>query len=331
MSGSNYIFDWSDLAFSSKSEVNNLRALFVLAPREMSENRFIELVKEYLPKGNILLGISKEKYVTGFDGQPQFKTLSLETVQKTVDKVNSSNSKYKVTILKYSQTEASYVLDKLKFRTVLLVSGSWQYSFHNTPLFYNLVKKNVNYNYISAFSGREEALSYDKILLNKISGEFSDYVSKVGKKNISEKEMMDIANHSSRQSYDYTYQTGASLGRPTSSNSYDLVTSSFNKVVPFQTYALLNGSVREKNFSPPNDLNHYDTNHAEVELLVIAQREKIDLKGTVLFINLLPCPTCSRMLSDTDIVELVYSQDHSDGYAVKLFEDAGKTVRRLIT
>jgi deoxycytidylate deaminase len=331
MSGNNYVLDWSDLAFSSKSEVNNLRALFILAPREMSENRFIDIVKEYLPKGNILLGISKEKYVAGFEEQPQFKTLALEAVRKTVDKINSSNSKYKITVLKYSQTDANYILDKLKIRAVLLVSGSWQYSFHNSPLFYNLVKKNVNYNYISAFSDKEEALSYDKTLFTKLSDEFLDYISKVGKKNLSDKQMMEIANHSSRQSYDYTYQTGASLGRPTTSNNYDFISSSFNKVVPFQTYALLNGSVREQYFSPPNDLNHYDTNHAEVELLIMAQREKIDLKGTAMFINLLPCPTCSRLLSDTDIAELVYSQDHSDGYAVKLLENAGKTVRRLIT
>jgi deoxycytidylate deaminase len=104
----------------------------------------------------------------------------------------------------------------------------------------------------------------------------------------------------------------------------------FNKVVPYQTYAMHHGSAREKNFSPANDLNHYDTIHAEVALLINAQKNKTDLAGTTLFINLMPCPTCARMLSQTDIEEFVYSVDHSDGYAVKMLEAAGKKVRRVV-
>ena len=36
------------------------------------------------------------------------------------------------------------------------------------------------------------------------------------------------------------------------------------------------------------------------------------------------------MLCETGISEIVYSLDHSDGYAVKLLEKAGKTVRRHV-
>nr|AIA17188.1 Cytidine and deoxycytidylate deaminase zinc-binding region [uncultured bacterium] len=111
---------------------------------------------------------------------------------------------------------------------------------------------------------------------------------------------------------------------------YKLLATTFNPVVPYQTYAMHHGASREINFSPPHDLNHYDTTHAEVELVIKAQKEKIDLKGTILFINLLPCPTCARMLSRTDIAEFVYVQDHSDGYAVKMLEASGKKVRRLV-
>ena len=49
-----------------------------------------------------------------------------------------------------------------------------------------------------------------------------------------------------------------------------------------------------------------------------------------MFINLMPCPTCARMLAMTDIEEFVYSIDHSDGYAVKMLEAAGKKVRRVV-
>jgi len=119
------------------------------------------------------------------------------------------------------------------------------------------------------------------------------------------------------------------LGRRTT-EQYELIATSFNRVVPYQTYAMHNGAAREKNFSPMHDLNHYDTNHAEVELIIKAQKLGIDLHGTTLFINLLPCPTCARMFVSTDIAEFVYREDHSDGYAVKMLETAGKAVRRVV-
>jgi deoxycytidylate deaminase len=89
------------------------------------------------------------------------------------------------------------------------------------------------------------------------------------------------------------------------------------------------GNSREANISPPHDLNHKDTVHAEVEILIKAGKDNIDLAGTTVFINLLPCPACARMFADTDIKELVYREDHSSGYAVKLLEVAGKKVRRI--
>jgi deoxycytidylate deaminase len=45
----------------------------------------------------------------------------------------------------------------------------------------------------------------------------------------------------------------------------------------------------------------------------------------------MPCPACARMLSQTDIEEFVYSIDHSEGYAVKMLEAAGKKVRRIVS
>jgi hypothetical protein len=36
------------------------------------------------------------------------------------------------------------------------------------------------------------------------------------------------------------------------------------------------------------------------------------------------------MFCATDIAEFIYTQDHSDGYAVTLLEAAHKTVKRLV-
>ena len=78
-----------------------------------------------------------------------------------------------------------------------------------------------------------------------------------------------------------------------------------------------------------HDINYYDTIHAEMYLLIKALEQKVDLGSTTLFINLLPCATCARTLSQTDIAEVVYVNNHSDGYATKLLQDSGKTVRQV--
>jgi len=83
-------------------------------------------------------------------------------------------------------------------------------------------------------------------------------------------------------------------------------------------------------YHPPGDLNYYDAIHAEIMMIVKSNQDNIDLDGTTMFINLLPCPTCARMLCESDIKEIVYTLDHSKGYAIALLEKADKKVTRLI-
>jgi len=314
------MFDWSDLAFGSKKPLRELKAIFVAAPRELSPKRFTQLLKEYLPQGNLLLGIAKEEFIDGFEGQPQFKTLRIHAVQAIVDKVNRSNSRHKVYTLRYFQRELPFVLEKVNCKRALFVNGSWHHSFHMRPEFYALTKQQIHYELVSPFCNEAEAREYIAEVeqpLPQPTGSFSEV------------EMLKIASQASHCSFDYTFQTGVALGKKLG-KKYELLATACNNVVPFQGYALHYGSLREANFSPANDLNHYDTVHAEVALLVKAQKQTIDLHGTVLFINLLPCPTCARMFTQTDIAEFVYGEDHSAGYAVKLLEQAGKKVIRVV-
>lgn len=142
-------------------------------------------------------------------------------------------------------------------------------------------------------------------------------------------EMLGFAAEASKSSFDHTFQTGVALGKK-SGKKYSLLATSYNKIVPYQTYAMHHGALRETHFSPANDLNYYDTIHAEVALILRAQQKKILLTDTTMFINLMPCPTCARMLVESDITHFVYQHDHSDGYAIRLFETAGKHVERIV-
>jgi len=326
-----YAFDWSDLAFGSKKPLRDLKAIFIAAPRELSGKRFTQLVKAYLPQGNIVLGIAKEPYVDGFEGQPQFKTLQSKTVQQVIDKVNEAGTAHHIYTLEYFQRELPYVLEKSRFQRVVLINGSWQHVFHVSPAYYYLAGSRTPYDMVSPFVNEAEARAYEASADAQIAAELPG-LELLNARDFSETDMLAIANLTAKHSYDYSFQTGVALGKPMPGKTgrYELLASTFNKVVPFQTYAMHYGSLREKHFSPPHDLNHYDTNHAEIMLLITAQQQHLSLAGTTVFINLLPCPSCARMFASTDISEFVYIIDHSNGYAIKMLEAVGKTVRRVV-
>lgn len=318
-------FDWGELAFSSKKPIRELGATFIAAPRELSQKRLVQLVKKYLLLGNVVIGISKEPFVVGFEGQPQFRMLGLDAVEGLARKIRASSSPNKLYMFGYSQREQKYLFEKTGFKRVVVINGSWKYMFHTTETFYALARAGVSYEQVSPFADEQEARDFEASVWPELSGLAVPKTQGL----LSETEMLAAADRGSRASFDHSYQTGVSLGKK-AEGGYELLGTSFNKVVPYQTYAWHHGPSREVNFSPPGDLNHYDAVHAEVEMIIKAAEQKLELDSATVFINLLPCPSCARMLAETKIAELVYSEDHSAGYAVQLLEKAGKTVRRVV-
>lgn len=321
---SNFDFDWSDLAFGSKKPLKELKATFIAASREISEARFKQLLKEYLVKSHVVLGLAKEDYIAGFEDQPQFRTLQQKQIEKIIKTVNA-NSPHKVYLLRYFQRETTAILEKVLFKKVIFINGSWQYAFHTLPIYYQLVNTQTPFQLVSAFVDEAEARRYEA-RVNKLLQKQTGFIKT---RSYSEAEVLELVNTVAQASFDHCFQTGAVLAKKFG-RGYRILLTAHNKIVPYETYALLNGASRELNFSPPNDLNHYDAVHAETELLLRAVASKADIKNTTLFINLLPCPTCARTVADSEIAEVVYQNDHSDGYAVKLLEKAKKTVRRMV-
>lgn len=319
---SSQLLQWTDLAFTSKKPLRELDATFIAAPREMSTARLTQLIKNYLPTGNIVIGCALESFIEGFEGQSQFKTLTFDVIEKLASKVNNSNSPHTVTILQYNQRDTLAIYEKIKFRQVVLINGSWRFSFHTRPEYYALVSKQIPFTFVSPFIGEEEARVYaEEFTPQPLGRDYGEVVD--------ETDMLTVASAAATASFDCSFQTGVALGRK-QDKGYELLASAYNRVVPYQAFAWHFGALRERHLSPPGDLNYYDAIHAEVMLLIQAQKQKLDLIGTTLFINLLPCPSCARMFCETDISEFVYSLDHSNGYAVALLEKAGKTVRRVI-
>jgi deoxycytidylate deaminase len=315
-----YEINWSDIAFGSKKPIKDLKPIFIAPSREISLARFTQLLKEYLPVGNIVVGCAMEDYIDGFEGQLQFKTLKSDTIRPIIGKVNSSPSPHKVLILKCRQADVVNIYEKIRFKKALLVNGSWRYSFHTRAEFYHLVANSIPFEYISPFASEDEAKKYAE--------DFKPQSFKSGRL-FTEKELLEIAKTAAKNSFANEFQTGLTLAKKRG-DKYELIATSYNQVVPYQSFAWHYGALRERYMSPQGDLNFYDTVHAEINMIINAQKSHLSLKGASLFINLLPCPHCARALCETDLAELVYSLDHSDGYAVALLEKSGKKVRRLI-
>lgn len=313
-------FDWNELAFGDKKPLKDLRGIFIVAPRSMSAARLTQIVKTYLPQGNIVLGIAKEPYVLGLEEQPQFTMLTHSMADPLVKKIAAAKTPHTLSTLTYAQRDLPFILQKIPLSKVVLVNGSWKQLFHTLPAYYVLATKRIDYEMISPFISETEARDYEHNILPPEA---------LPPKTYNAEEMLALAGIIAKRSFDYGFQTGVIVGRK-EGVAYRPIVQGFNRVVPYQTYAMHHGASRETNFSPMHDLNHYDTIHAEVDIILRAQKQGIDLHDTTLFINLLPCPNCARMFTQTDIAEFVYREDHSDGYAVKMLELAGKKVTRIV-
>lgn len=313
-----HCYDWSEIAFASKKPLKDA-ALFILAPRHVSKKKLQELLKQYLPKGNVVLGIAKEPYVLGFEGQAHFRTLQEADVTGLARKIAASSHPHKLYVLKYFTQETDVIIEKLKPAQVCVVRGSYLHVFHSRSTFYVLGALGIGFFYASPFADEAEAHAYEN--QNEVR------VDPV--KNGDEVKMLDYARDVARQSYDYSFQTGCVLAR-SGSQGYQPLATGFNRVIPYQTYALLHGNARETHHAAHQDTSHYDTIHAEMDMLVYAAAKGIKLAGMSLFINLMPCPSCARTFSQTGLLEVVYELDHSDGYAARIFEQCGIKTRRII-
>lgn len=316
--------NFSRITLEQKEYLRGLRAIFVMAPRELSDKRLAELVKALLPLGNVVFGIAEEECVDGFEGQPQFRTLRLAAIEPLVAKVDSANVQHVLQPLQYAQANVDEVIRMLRPNKVMVIRGSYLYPFHRGSTCALLEKRGIPFEYVSPFVNEDEA----KYFLHKINDELIDAADLVGESG-DEQTMLGYARGIAKRSFDYSFQTGAVLAVK-NTHKYEVIDAACNEVVPYQTYALLHGNAREDNRVPrQGDQTYYDTIHAEMNLLVRAMQRNIDFKGMSLFINMMPCPSCARTLVKTGLKEVVYQQVHSGGYALKLFNERGIATRRI--
>ncbi len=310
MNNSCKIFNWPEL----KTRLDS--AILILGSREISPQRVTKLTAQLLKNtsNQVVWGVLDEKYIIGLEDSPQFRTLSLEGLLAGLAEVDRE----RVSILTYSQKDTLQIIAQGNWHALVGVNGSWHRAFHYREEYRVLKKHKIPYKLVSAFIDEAEAIEYGK----KIITDRQKLPVKTGQV-CSEKMLFKLVEQVAKYSFDYTWQTGAVLAK---NNNFLLAT--YNQVVPFEAYALLHGASKEQHLSPPQDLNHFDTNHAEVELVLKAAKHKLSLVDCSLYINLMPCPICARMLAQTGIKEVVYQEEHSGGYAETILKKAGKIIRK---
>ena len=360
-------FDWNQIKSKNKKTLSKSKPIFIIGSREMSQDRIKSLAKKFLDrtKKDILWGCLKEKYIEGLENSPQFRTLPLKLLKETLqgatapwtpstlerrDMPRASEQEGmlhcsiddRISILTYHQRDLIYIFKEIDFSLIIFINGSWHKMLHTREELWTILDRKIPYKMISPFVDEKDATNYT----NNILGSFRKNSLFEKDRRYSDAGIMKVVGKSTMRSFDHTWQTGCLLAKkknptkysggkggipPSSSDKKDkkILLTAHNKIIPYETYAMHHGSLREKHFTPPNDMNNYDTIHAEIDLIIQAQKKRISLKGTSLYIDLMPCPTCAKMIAESDIEEVVYRLDHSNGYAFDLLKKMGKKVRRI--
>lgn len=325
--------------------------IFILAPRQLNPRRCLQLTRQLLAKLSsanqprmIVWGASLQPHVAGLTDCPQFRTTSAQDLAAALADLTPADQ-HLIRIINY-QPDAE--LDLVKFlqpKIVIGINGSWHLAFHYRPLYHWLTDTHTQYKLISPFENEAEARAVSAQLAASLPA-LPTTQTAVGQ-SYTLAQLFTLAKQFADQSFDYTFQTGAVLARPAnfaakrpanfasnqplntadlSRQPWQFLLGANNRVVPYLTYAWHHGASKETHLGPHQDLNYFDTNHAEVELILTALEKNLDLTGSSLIINLLPCPTCARMLTRTPITQVFYQLDHSAGAAHQILTASHKQV-----
>ncbi|HEC64155.1 MAG TPA: hypothetical protein ENI23_02545 [bacterium] len=314
------ILDWNKLSPARKKSLSKKPTLtFIAGPREISKVRAKQLIEKYGTEENYLLfGVLKDNYIPELEF-PQFRSMKGDVVLRAVEKLGEIGMG-KLRILNHRHEDTAYIISELKPKKVIFINGSYKRAIHLRQEYWKALDAGAEVIMESVFINDSEAKRYfQKIEKRKSKKEFDKY------KVYTDKEILKLAEETSANSFDWIYPIGAVLGE----NGKPKILA-HNAVLPYETYSALKGSIREKNKSPAGDQNHYDTNHAEMEILERAREKRIGLRGKTLYINVFPCSTCCRILSRTELSRVVYSLEHSSNYGIKLLKESGVKVEKIV-
>jgi deoxycytidylate deaminase len=266
-----------------------------------------------------------EKWVHGFEHFRQFKTLTEDKLKKTLEKIDDQKLSNLI-VLPHQYNHTKYIIRELKPNTVLWINGSWKHVLHYQPEYWECIDAESEIKRLPAFINEEKAHKYAKDIVTKNEKELSKKLEILESQNsTSPDEIMQFAHEISRLSWDWTGETGAVITK-----NNEILGYSHNKVVPFESFMLLNGALREKHRTPIGEFLEFgETIHAETAAIVDLCQKGHNLEKTHIYTTKFPCPICARNLAATPIEKIYYSGEYSNKLGYTLLEKSDKELIRI--
>jgi len=109
-----------------------------------------------------------------------------------------------------------------------------------------------------------------------------------------------------------------------------IVVEAYNKVLPDPEICNRQGCVRkEKNLDGGSAVEDCFAIHAEINLLVTAAREGIELRGADVYVTCFPCAVCAKALVEVGVAQVFYLEDFLGRKGEMYFKAAGVITTRV--
>ncbi|MBD3329771.1 hypothetical protein GF357_04740 [Candidatus Dojkabacteria bacterium] len=344
---------WHKLSTKKKKYLSTANSALLLQSIPMTKRRVKEFLNNIDCKTELLiLGVvgQNDTFVPGMEDSMQFRLATLDEVKQQLISLFKSNPKLKeqlekkIVLLDYSYEVGKYVIRELKPKQIFWVNGSWRFSLHLRQEWWESYDLGVKIKRISPFANDNEAKSRAK----KITAENLNWLTKKWKVNLDSDfavdELKEFVQDISKLSWDWTGQTGACLVHEISgknqtnsdskksddSSRFEVITWSHNVVVPFESYIMHKGALKELHRTPPGEnIELTQTNHAEVAAVLRAAEQGLNFENIDLVTSKFPCPVCARILADSPISRVYYSEGYSNGLGMMVLKGAGKSFLQI--
>lgn len=313
--------DWQKMGDDVKAGVRSIKPLnMLLAFGYVDQEKLEEVVKDLAQDGStVLIGVVTDQWFPGLEGSEQFKPATYAEVEEAVKKLETAEiiAKNKVAIIQYESQNIKYIVRELQPVKMVRFNGTWANVMHYQKEFWEAYNLNRRIEQVSPFISEESAIKRSDEVDAKNKTAFEKLVKEVASiSKPSDNDFIKLASKASYLSWDWTGRTGAVLVQ-----DGEIISWSENIVVPYQSYIFHEGALREKTHSPVGEnIEMHETNHAESATLVKALKlgKKIDVSKCVLYTSKFPCPVCARIIADSGIKHIVYTEEYTNeiGYRV---------------
>jgi dCMP deaminase len=292
----------------------------------MDETRIKELIEKYSNKSLLIFGVLMEDWIPNLEECEQFRPLSLDSLKTAAEKCKNTKN---LAIMRHHFPFIKYIIRELRPTDILWVNGSQRNILHSHAHYWEGVNVEAKMKLVSPFSSEkaakkrvDEVDEVDEVNQKKIKTGLT-YLNTIKKPR--PEDFMNFARIVGKCSWDWTGLHGATIVKDNKVLAY-----SHNRVLPYRSAIMHEGCRREKMLSPRGeDQDYTETNHAETSCLVKCASEENSIEDADLYTTCFPCPTCARVIADSPIKTIYYSDEYTNDIGYEILKRMGKKIVKL--